>query len=208
MAEPLQSSGDGGTPQLADLAGVSNVLLQSPSLGSAKTETCHSLLGQTDPAQTNVLAVTFTKTPSEWVQEWNDHAGTAPARGGIIAVSEGVETVDDATWTVEHVETAADLTGLGITLSELLSHMSTVAAAEDQDVAVCFDSITSLLQYADLQATFRFLHVVTGRVKSAGGIGHYHIDPAAHDSQELATLMGLFDAVIEVAEDGTMSIQR
>jgi hypothetical protein len=82
------------------------------------------------------------------------------------------------------------------------------AAGEEEQIAVCFNSVTSLLQYADLQRAFRFLHVVTGRVKTVGGVGHYHLDPDAHDSQTLATLKGLFDAVVEVEEDGSLSVQR
>ena len=82
------------------------------------------------------------------------------------------------------------------------------AADENEHIAVCFNSITSLLQYADLQRGFRFLHVVTGRVKTVGGVGHFHIDPDAHDAQTLATLKGLFDAVVEVNDDGSWDVQR
>ena len=91
------------------------------------------------------------------------------------------------------------------------NHNNTVpesAADSDEDISFCFNSITSLLQYADVQRAFRFLHVVTGRVKTVGGTGHYHLDPEAHDRQTLATLKGLFDAVIEVNEDGSVDIQR
>jgi hypothetical protein len=208
MAERLESGDNGDTPQLAELEGVSNVLLLSPSIGRAKSETCHELLTQTDPASTNVLAITFTKTPAEWVAEWNDHAGIAPARGGIVSVGEPAASVDDPSWAVKTVENPSDLTGIGIKLSELLSGIATAAERRDEPIVVCFDSITSLLQYADLQRTFRFLHVVTGRVKSVGGIGHYHVDPDAHGTQDLATLKGLFDAVVEATEDGEVSIQR
>ena len=62
--------------------------------------------------------------------------------------------------------------------------------------------------FRSLQRAFRFLHVVTGRVKTAGGVGHYHLDPEAHDRQTLATLKGLFDAVVNVDEDGELSIQQ
>jgi hypothetical protein len=82
------------------------------------------------------------------------------------------------------------------------------AGDEDEHIVFCFDGVTSLLQYADLQRAFRFLHVVTGRVKTVGGVGHYHLDPEAHDTQTLATLKGLFDAVIEVEDDGTWTITQ
>lgn len=65
-----------------------------------------------------------------------------------------------------------------------------------------------MLQYADLQRTFRFLHVVTGRVKTVGGTGFYRIDPDAHDSQTMATIKGLFDAVVTREDDGTWTVDR
>lgn len=208
MAEPLQSDEDGGTPRISGLEGVSNVLLQSPSIGPHKTDVCHQLLGQSDPAQTSVLVVTFTKSATDWVTEWNEFAGQPPARGGIVTVGETSPHVAGDGWDVEQVENASNLTGLGITLSGLLSDLASAGEEDGSDVVVCFDSVTSLLQYADLQGTFRFLHVVTGRVESVGGVGHYHIDPAAHDSQDLATLRGLFDAVVDVEADGSVAVTR
>jgi hypothetical protein len=165
------------------------------------------LLTRSEPGATNVLAVTYTETPSEFVDRWNDATGTSPARGGIVAVGESEGHIDDPAWAVRTVENPSDLTGVGIELSELLSGMAS-AAGDDEHVAVSFNSITSLLQYADVQRAFRFLHVVTGRVKTVGGAGHYHIDPEAHDQQTLATLKGLFNAVVEVDDDGDWDIQQ
>jgi hypothetical protein len=205
MAERVESGGDGTEPPLSDLEGVTNVLVLAPSMGTAKRDTCLDLLTQTPPASTNVLSVTFTQSAAEWVEDWDEYAGEPPARGGIVAI--GQQQGDgDANWRVATVENPSDLTGIGIELSELLSTIA--GAAGDEPLSVCFDSITSLLQYADLQRTFRFLHVVTGRIKTVGGVGHFHIDPAAHTDQELATLKGLFDAVVEVDEDGGFSVTR
>jgi hypothetical protein len=206
MAERVESGGDGTAPPLPELEGVSNVLVLAPSMGSGKRDACLELLTQTPPASTNVLSVTFTQSAAEWIEDWNDRAGEPPARGGIVAIGQQ-EAEGDADWRVATVENPSDLTGIGIELSELLSKIAG-AAGDDEPLTACFDSITSLLQYADLQRTFRFLHVVTGRIKTVGGVGHFHIDPAAHTDQELATLKGLFDAVVEVDEDGEFSVTR
>lgn len=192
---------------LAELSEVSNVLLLAPSLGGQSNDICLDLLTQTAPSETNVLTVSYTDTPREWVENWLEHASVSPVRGGIVSIGQAETDVDDPSWAVKTVENPSDLTGIGIELSELLSGMAT-AADDDEHIAVCFDGITSLLQYADLQRAFRFLHVVTGRVKTVGGIGHFHLDPEAHDPQTLATLKGLFDAVIEVEEDGSITVQQ
>jgi hypothetical protein len=199
--------GDGNDPDLAELSDVSNVLLLAPSLGNQGRTVCFNLLSQTPPSETNVLTITYTDTPSEWTTHWTNHVGISPVRGGIVSIGQGDSGVDDASWAVKTIENPGDLTGIGIELSELLSGMGT-AADEDEHIVVCFNSVTSLLQYADLQRAFRFLHVVTGRVKTVGGVGHYHLDPEAHDKQTLATLKGLFDAVVEVDENGNLTIER
>ncbi len=204
MAERAGQKND--RPDLSELADVSNVLLLVPSLGNRGRKACLTLLTRTPPSETNVLVVTYTNTGPEWVGFWQNHTGASPVRGGVVAVGQGESTVDDPSWAVKTVENPADLTGIGIELSELLSTMAK-AAGDDEEIAFCFDSATSLLQYADLQRAFRFLHVVTGRVKTVGGTGYYRLDPDAHDRQTLATLKGLFDAVVEVDEDGNWSVQ-
>jgi len=202
-----ESAGPGDEYDLSELSDVSNVLLAAPSLGSAGQRVCDSLLTRTPPSETNVLVVTFGDTPQEWVEDWMDSVGVAPVRGGVVSIGQAEAAVEDPSWAAKTVENPSDLTGIGIELSELLSGMAT-AADDDEYLVICFDSITSLLQYADLQHAFRFLHVVTGRVKTANGVGHYHLDPEAHDQQTLATLKGLFDAVVDVDEDGSVMIQQ
>lgn len=206
MAERA-GSGDDDRLDLTGLSDVSNVLLLAPSLGRQGKGVCLDLLSQTPPSETNVLTITYTDTSNEFIEDWTDHVSVSPVRGGVVSIGQGETNVDDPSWVTKVVENPGDLTGIGIELSELLSSMAT-AADEDEHIVVCFNSITSLLQYADLQRAFRFLHVVTGRVKTVGAVGHYHLDPEAHDRQTIATLKGLFDAVIEVEDDGTLQIQQ
>jgi len=197
---------DRSTPDLSDLSDVSNVLLLAPSLGSHGRGVCFELLAQTPPTETSVLVVSYTQTPGEVIDDWTEHVGTPPVRGGVVSVGQGEVGAQGPSWAVKSVENPSDLTGVGIELSEFLSGVA--AAAEDEHVAVCFNSVTSLLQYADLQRAFRFLHVVTGRIKTVGGVSHFHLDPDAHDAQTLATLKGLFDAVVEVNNDGSWEVQQ
>ena len=206
MAERVEPS-DGSLSDYPDIGDASNVLVLAPSLGERGTDACTHLLTRTSPERTNVLSVAYTETPREFVDRWLDGTGAPPARGGVVAVGESEANLGDSNRTARAVENPADLTGVGIELSELLSGMNN-AAGDDEAITVCFNDLTTLLQYADLQRTFRFLHVVTGRVKTVGGVGHYHIDPDAHDQQTLATLTGLFDAVLEAEEDSSWSVRR
>lgn len=67
----------------------------------------------------------------------------------------------------------------------------------------CFDSITALLQYTTVEKAFRFLHVLTNRVRRTGATAHYHLIPGTHDEQALATLGTLFDARIDATAGPT-----
>jgi hypothetical protein len=96
------------------------------------------------------------------------------------------------------ISSPGDLTGLGIKLSQCLSSWS----GDAKPTAVHFDSLTTLLQFADLKRVFQFVHVVTGRIESAGAVGYFHLDPAAHDEQTVATLRSIFDDVYEYGSDG------
>lgn len=202
MAERIESGTD---PTSADLSGVSNVLVQSPSIGGGKREVCNGLLNRAPPAATSVIGVGYTATPADWIDGYEAHAGGPPARGGFVSVGEAGPTPDRPAWTVESVDNPGDLTGVGIAVSDLLTEFG--ERSDTDSLVVCFDSITSLLQYADLQRAFQFLHVVTNRVASAGGIGHYHVDPEAHTQRDMATLKGLYDAVAEAGDDG-IDVQR
>ncbi len=203
MAEQTRVSGD-SAGQLPDLSESANVLFLAPSVGS-QSAAGFELLTRSPLDQTTLIVVTYTGTARGWVDDWTERVGEAPARGGIVTVGERDVVLEDSSWAARAIDNPSDLTGIGIELSELLSGAAT---AEDTVTVVWFDSITSLLQYADLQRAFRFLHVVTGRVKTVGGTGFYRLDPDAHDSQTIATMKGLFDAVISRDEDGTWTTER
>jgi len=179
-----------------------NLLVLASSFDKVGTEVCGELLTDAEPSATTVIAVTYRRSAGEWIEGWYEHTSTPPARGIVIGVGDGRPTdLQDLDvpgrdrWTAESVDNAGDLTGLGIKLSEHLDGAT-------GPTRFCFDSLTALLQYNDLKPAFQFCHALTGRVKAADAIGHYHLDPAAHDEQTLATIMGLFDASIERSDDG------
>jgi hypothetical protein len=197
------SGGDGDT---------SNVLLLAPALSDSEDEACIDLLTIADISQENLLSVTFTQTAQDRLELWHTHAGDdLPAQAGIITVGEQTRSTSASRSspsqtpgpiTIDAVSDPADLTGLGISLTNYLSEW----AENNNQTVVCFHSLTPLLQYADLQRVFRFLHVLTGRIASSDAVAHYHMDPTAHDEQTRQTLVQLFDATIELDADGTRSI--
>lgn len=196
--------------ELTELDGESSILLLSPSMRSETDDVCLDLLSQESPQRENVLWVTFTRSPDGCVQDWLGHVGERPANLRFVSVGETVrsaassspvqETPADAV--IETLSNPGDLTGLGIKISEVLQQWQN----DGNRTVACFHSLTALLQYADVQTVYKFLHVLTGRFATAGVTAHFHLDPAAHDDQTINTLKSLFDAVAEF-DDGEWSIR-
>lgn len=99
---------------------------------------------------------------------------------------------------IEFVSSPADLTGIGIGVSEQLRRF---AETDVERTRVGFYSLSTLLMYAELETVFRFLHVITGRIDSIGGLGFFTIDPTTHDRNTINTLKQLFDGMIELREE-------
>jgi hypothetical protein len=192
-----------------NLDGVSNLLVLAPTMSSAARQSYYEALLPERPSTLDVLAVEYRRSPDQWLDEWQQYVGDRPRQCTIVSTDETTRSAAAASGgpvtygpnTAACVENPSDLTGLGITVSEYLSEHG------GPNTVVTFDSLTALLQYADLQRAFRFLHVLANRVKTAGAVAHFHMDPGAHDDREVATLSSLFDAVAEF-DDGEWSRRR
>ncbi|WP_244605542.1 DUF7504 family protein [Halorussus marinus] len=184
-------------------------LVLAPSLHDATDEACLNLLSLDDPADQNVMWVTYTRSPDACIQDWLAHAGERPRNMRFVSVGEttrSTSAVSNAangrSEVVETLSNPSDLTGLGIKLSEILKEWT----RNDYPTTACFDSLTALLQYADLQTVYKFLHVLTGRFDAAGVTAHFHLDPDTCDDQTVSTLTSLFDTVVEF-DDGEWNVR-
>ena len=183
------------------------VLLLAPSLDEATGDACLNLLTLDQPNDESVLWVTYTRSPDACVQDWLSHAGERPRNMRFVSVGETTRSASAAVAAsdgtgangelVETLSSPGDLTGLGIKMSEVLKEWSN----DGNPTVACFDSLTALLQYADLQTVYKFLHVLTGRFEAANVTAHFHLDPDACDTQTVSTLTSLFDTVVELDDD-------
>jgi hypothetical protein len=166
----------------------SSILLQAPSMGGDRTDCTELLTEGIDPA--GVLFVSYTRDPGACLDQVD---GVADARLGVITVGDG-GSPDIPNADTRSVSSASDLTGLGIEIDDVLETW-------EPPVTVCFDSLTSMLQYVEFETAYEFLHATTGRFYAADARAHYHIDPAAHDPMQVAGITSLMDATVAV-EDG------
>lgn len=190
--------------------GSENVLVLAPTMGPSEGELCADLVFTTPPGRTNLLAVTMTQSADDRLDVWRRARGELPTRIRIVEVggsrrsaAGASQPIDSGGVSVANAGDPGDLTGLGIVLTETLSEWADGA----HRMVFCFHSLTPLLQHADLNRVYRFLHVLTGHLSSSGVASHFHLDPAAHDNRTVNTLKTLFDAVVEPDGDG-WSIRR
>ena len=198
------------------LRGATNVMLLAPPLERAAGEACSRLLSVAAPASTDVLSVTFNRSPDDRLEAWRTLDGPHDAANlGFVVVGDQLRSAAPGAGsaapspdlhgpTVVTVSSPGDLTGIGIRLADLLERWG----EEDHRLVLCFDSLTTFLQYADLRSVFTFLHVLAGRVTDAGGLAHYHLDPTAHDDATVHALLELVDAAVTLDEDGRWRVRR
>ena len=106
---------------------------------------------------------------------------------------------------VKYTSSPVDMTGIGIKFSEFVEEFYTERDVERNRVAI--DSLSALLMYSDLQTVFRFMHVLTSRIEDAEAIGVHVLESTAHDAETLNTLKQLFDGIVTVEEDRSVSMQ-
>lgn len=199
----IESDVEGG------LDGVNNTLLLAPSFAGDEEGACIDLLRPDADDEQNVLLVSYTKSPDAQLRRWRAHAEQRPANLGIVSVEDSTRSVAAASaggdaagpggraGPIETVNNPNDLTGLGIRITEFLDRWD-----DDRPMVVCFDSLTALLQYVDLETAYEFLHIITGRLAAAGARSHFHMDPGAHDDRAVESVVSLMDAAVEVDDDG------
>lgn len=190
----------------------SNVLLLAPAMDPGDDQACTTLLTPADPAHENVLSVAFGDSPDDRLDVWRRYVGgRLPADTAVISVGDehrsteavrtGSERLDEGV-SIEFVTNPGDLTGLGMRITERVEEW-----ADDRNRTVaCFHSVTALLQYADTEQGYRFLHVLAGYFEQSGTVAHYHMDPGAHDPTVVNTVKGLMDAVVELDDDGEWAV--
>lgn len=172
-------------------------LLAGPAM-SGKYDLLLSFVTEGVEAGDGALFVTTNEDASGVIGDVEDRVGEVPETVRLVdCVSERQGGGSLPADRVEYVSSPADLTGIGIGVSEQLRRF---ANSDVERTWVAFYSLSTLLMYADLETVFRFLHVLTGRVDSIEGIGFFAIDPTTHDESTVNTLKQLFDGMIELRD--------
>ncbi|WP_136717958.1 DUF7504 family protein [Halorientalis salina] len=171
----------------------SRVLLLASPTEIDESGLCLDTLSTETARDQHVLTIAYDRRTTEMVEGWLDHTDELPASLAVICPESRATADRDLPEGVYETHVApGDLTGVGIAVSRYLDRW----AEDERAVTGCVDSLTAMLQYADTERVFRFLHTLTGRFLAAGASVHVHLDPATQDDRTIATLSTLFDSVV------------
>lgn len=168
-------------------------LLAAPSNSEVEGQRCLSLLETGEPERARLLTVSITGNPGQRLRAYVDKHGDPADATTVCGSNADTAGLEEEGVTVKTITNPGDLTRMGIEIDKTLGKWD----EEDGPIAFGFYSLTPLLQYVELQTLFKFLHVLTSRLRDVGATAHFHIDPEAHDEKTLSVLRSLFDEVEE-----------
>ncbi|MGC9516275.1 MAG: RAD55 family ATPase [Methanomicrobiales archaeon] len=97
---------------------------------------------------------------------------------------------------IRYVESPVDLTMMMVATNEFLDLYN--KQKNIKKIRIVLDSISTLLMYSSLRTIFKFLHVLTTRVKTSGAICMVLMEEGAHDEIEVKTIQQLMHGLINL----------
>lgn len=191
-------SGSGEPSDL--LVGAGEVLLLYDDLpGTAEGHYCEQALTVGQAADRAELQVRFTDDDTLGIGMGNGHNNRQPAKRGLIVIGDGMEARTIANEEPDFEEPVvtdaildpADLQTIGTSISRFCQHWDDAGFT----IAVCFDSLTAILEAVEPESAFQFVHVLGKRLAAIGATAHFHVDPDAHDEAVLAPFEDALDEV-------------
>ena len=189
-----QTYGFDGLP-IEDVDSGTTLLVTGPTMGGIRELTLRMLLRQTD--REGALFVTADADSRATLRDYEALGGDLDfARVGTVDCTE--EGTDDETHNVHAVGNPADLTGIGIEFSALYEQLHANGA---EYVRTGVYTLSPFVVYAPTKAVFRFVHTLTGRIRTADGLGVCAIDPDAVDERTLLSIAQAFDGRVDLRRD-------
>jgi KaiC/GvpD/RAD55 family RecA-like ATPase len=68
-------------------------------------------------------------------------------------------------------------------------------------VRLVIDSVSTLIMYSQIRVVFKFLHMLTAKVRSTGAVGLMLLEDNVHDEMEVRTIQPLFNGTIHLGNN-------
>lgn len=171
----------------ASVAPGTNLLVAGPPM-TGKDRLARELLSAGFGADDAAVVVTTTRGAADVVERLTRRVDAGPGRvRGVDCMS--VHPGPDERAAVTGVASPRDLTGIGMRVDRHLERIDDGGLRPRLGLL----SVSTLLLYADVRPVFRFLHVLTNRVREVGGLGVFLLDTDTQDSRVESVLTTLFD---------------
>jgi KaiC/GvpD/RAD55 family RecA-like ATPase len=175
----------------------SNILIVGPSM-SGKEVILHHIMYHAAKNENVVITVSTNESASYILDWYKENKLVLPlSRIGIIdCITRSLSKTEVETDNIKFASNPMDLTGMGVRISQFFEYF--LMKKNIQKIQLHINSLSTILMYSNIQTVFRFIHVFTGRIKAAGGLGIFVMESGMHDEQAIATLKQLFDGMIEI----------
>jgi len=182
----------------------SSILVSGPAM-TGKEDFLSEVLAAGAGRDEGTVAVTTGSTAEEALGEIASRASTVDA-DTLCALDcradgdrEELE-LDDGSY-VHRVGAPSDMTGIGIGITKCFDRLHDAGVDRGR---LGLTNLSTMITYSDKQTVFKFCHVLSSRLDSAGFLGLFLIDSSAHDDQTLQVIKQAFDGLVEIREeDGT-----
>lgn len=176
------------------VSGGTGILLLHPSTGETDRIDTQFLTQDTD-----AYLVISTRTTAREVQQKLDHYDLDETKATILdtlSVERGYSRrgADH----IHYVSAPDDLEGI-------VEQVARFFDKTDGKRRVTFDSVTELAYYADEPGAKLAVERILGMLDQYDAVGLFHVSPEVHDEAYVEELETLFDGVIEITEDGSVS---
>lgn len=168
----------------------------------------HPSTGETDRIDTDFLKtdtdrflVVSTRTTAREVRQKLEYYDVDESRADILdtlSVERGYSRR-----TSEHVHYISSPNDTDAIVEQVESFL----AETDGKRRLSFDSVTELAYYAGEEAAIAAIERMVGVVEDHDAVALFHLSPEVHDETSIAAYRDLFDGVIELSEDGEVTVE-
>ncbi len=172
-----------------------NLLLLHPSTGETDRIDTDFLRDDTD----HFLVVSTRTTAREVKQklEYYDVDETKAVILDTLSVDRGYSRRTSEN--VHYVSAPDDVGGV-------VDRVRTFLNGHDGKLRVSFDSVTELAYYAGEEAALGGVEQMIELIDEHGAVSLFHLSPEVHDAEEIDAYRELFDGVIELSDDDSVTV--
>lgn len=185
-------SGEADYLSQLDLSPGTTIFVQCSSQPGQKDDVHQALLGGAEQSDPNILLVRYRPLPEAQLESIAATANQITVL--TISCTQSVPKSIAGTVETTQIDRVAELRRLGILATRIVENWE----AHDGGISVSIDPLESLFDHKTVEAIFRFLHVLLGKLSSRGAVTQVHITPSEVDGQDSNIIKPLFDQTVIV----------